>query len=111
MHKAVAKYLAYALPKDAVFTTIGHGGGGKVRGAQLKARGLLPGFPDILILHQGLAYCIELKSAKGRLSKEQEAVHGRLMVAGAFVETCRSLEEIDSQLFLWGMKPRAKILA
>ena len=111
LHKAVAKYLAYALPKDAVFTTIGHGGGGKVRGAQLKARGLLPGFPDILILWQGDAFCIELKSAKGRLSKEQEAVHDRLMVAGCFVETCRSIEEVDLQLFLWGMKPRARLTA
>lgn len=106
LHKAVAQYLAIALPKHAVWTTIGHGGGGKIRGAQLKAMGLAPGFPDILILSNGKAYCIELKSKKGKLSEQQTALHERLMIAGCFVDTCRSVDEVETQLFLWGLAAR-----
>src|SRR5260221_7370745 len=111
LHKAAAKYLAFALPADAVFTTIGHGGGGRVRGAQLKARGMVAGFPDLLILWQGKAFCIELKSENGRLSKEQEALHERLRLAGCFVETCHSLDEVETELVLWGLAKRARLSA
>src|ERR1700682_4291340 len=45
---AAAEYLTRALPDYARFTAFPAGGGGRVRGARLKAMGLKGGVPDLL---------------------------------------------------------------
>ncbi len=97
-HMAVAAYLDLALPEDAVWTTIPAGGGGKVRGARLKAMGYKAGWPDLQVVYRGQVICIELKSAKGRLSDAQRAMHKRLMLAGALVYTATRIEEVEGFL-------------
>ncbi len=95
---AVAQYLDLALPEDAVWTTIPAGGGGKVRGARLKAMGYKAGWPDLQVVYRGQLICIELKSAKGRLAPTQKAMHGRLTNAGALVYTARCIEQVEGFL-------------
>ena len=95
LQRTVAAYLDLALPEDACWTTIPAGGGGRVRGAKLKGMGYKPGFPDILIIYQDGAYLIELKSARGRLSPTQIAMHKRLRIAGAMVCTAKSVEDVE----------------
>ncbi len=102
-HMAVAAYLDLALPGDAVWTTIPAGGGGKVRGARIKAMGYKAGWPDLQVVYRGQLICIELKSAKGRLSPTQKAMHERLTLAGAYVYTARCIEEVEG--FLRGSVP------
>ncbi len=97
-HMAVADYLDLALPEDAVWTTIPAGGGGKVRGARLKAMGYKAGWPDLQVVYRGRLICIELKSAKGRLSPAQKAMHSRLSNAGALVYTATRIEEVEGFL-------------
>ncbi len=97
-HMAVADYLDLALPEDAVWTTIPAGGGGKVRGARLKAMGYKAGWPDLQVVYRGRLICIELKSAKGRLSPAQRAMHERLTLAGALVYTATRIEEVEGFL-------------
>lgn len=83
------------------------GGGGKVRGAQLKACGLKPGWPDILIVYRDRLICIELKSNKGRLSPVQKEMHAQLSLAGALVYTATSVEHVEGFLRGAGVPLRA----
>lgn len=98
LQKAVTEFLDVALPKDAFWTAFPAGGGGKIRGAQLKASGLKAGVPDLLVLYGGRAVFIELKSPKGRISDPQWQTLGKLADAGAIVYVARSVEQVDGQL-------------
>ena len=98
LHKQVAGFLAAGLPRDVVWTTFPAGGGGKVRGAQLKARGLRAGWPDIQIFGAGKLVLIELKTAKGVVDPEQVECHAALTKAGALVFVCRSLDDVQRAL-------------
>lgn len=98
-HKQVADYLRVALRPPTVWTTIPAGGGGRVRGAQLKARGLQPGWPDIIIIDRGPNVIgLELKTKTGKQSPEQR------FIAQAFKEVCawyilaRTLDEVARAL-------------
>lgn len=100
---AVAQFLGVeknlALPDDAVWTTCEAGGKrGKREAGRLKAKGVKPGWPDILVVYRGRLICIELKSEKGRLSKSQKAMHDRLMRAGAVVITAWHIEQVEDFL-------------
>ncbi len=114
LHIAVAQYLDLALPKADTalpggipWTTIAHGGGGKIRGALLKAMGLKPGWPDIHILFAGAHY-IELKKEGGKLSKAQKAVHAAIRGAGGRVAVCRSIQDVEETLRDWGIPLKAR---
>ena len=115
LHNAVAAFLRVALPEDdkpgsPVWTTVGHGGGGKVRGAQLKAMGVRPGWPDVQILYpygQWPFIGIELKATRGRLSDEQIKCHARIRRAGGEVIVCRSVEEVETALRIRGVALKA----
>ena len=102
LHKAVAAYLRLALKPPTIWTTIGHGGGGKVRGAQLKAMGVMPGWPDILIMvpdeNATFIVGIELKAAKGTLSDDQKAMQKAFYSAGAVYHVARSVDMVATHL-------------
>jgi hypothetical protein len=103
LQRAVATYLTRILVAPTFFTAIGHGGGGRLRGAILKGTGLRAGVPDILIINRGRCLWIELKAGKGRLSPEQIAVHQWLVAAGASVTVCRSIDDVRECLDVWGV--------
>ena len=99
LQTAVAVYLALALRPPVIWTAIGHGGGGKVRGAILKAMGLKPGWPDVLVIAPGPNVVgIELKSAVGRLSPEQKIVAADMALCNAWHVLCRSVEDVEKAL-------------
>lgn len=104
LQRAVSKMLALCLPHDAFAFAVPNGD----RGVTL-APGTVSGVPDLMILHRGKAFGIELKSAKGRLSDVQKAVHGKLNDCGVPVAVCRSLDEVDGTMRGWvpGWKGRA----
>lgn len=104
IHRSVAEYLAGALKPPTIWTTIGHGGGGRVRGAQLKAMGVQKGWPDILVMYSpdDRIACgvlgIELK-AEGKYQKpEQRAVEAAFKDCHAWYVLCRSVEEVEKAL-------------
>ncbi len=107
LHKAVAEYLDLALPLDACWTTIPAGGGGRVRGAKLKAMGYKAGWPDILIIYRQRAFHIELKAPRRGLSKDQKARHPSILNAGAPIAVCQRIEEVEGTLRGWGLPLRA----
>lgn len=95
--------LSWTLKPDVLVTHFPAGGGGRVRGAQLKRMGLLPGMPDLLFLHKGCVYFLELKAAKGRLTPAQKDIHTWLENHGFVVNVARSVEEALSILKRWGL--------
>jgi len=109
--RAVADYLDVALPADAVWSAIGHGGGGKVRGAQLKGMGVRPGVPDLFVCHGGRVLFIELKAAKGRVSPAQTAFHAALQRAGIRTAVCKDLGGVCMALAVAGIPMRARLAA
>ena len=106
-HKTVAQFLDHALPEDSWWTTIPAGGGGKVRGALMKAKGYRAGSPDIEIIWRGQAYFIELKVGRKTPSDNQRACHADLLTAGAYVVVSRRIEEVEGTLRGWGFPLRA----
>jgi len=105
LHKAAAQFLAATLPPEVIWTTIGHGGGGKIRGAQLKAMGVKRGVPDLLLCWwdgwRTRIGWIELKSAKGRASPEQTTFMDCARDLAHDTTVCRSLKELEDILKLW----------
>lgn len=96
LHKLVAGYLDLALPQSACWWPVPsaskrlpHQAANMKRAGELKV-----GFPDIMLCHRGRLICIELKAPKGRLSPAQSAVHTRLVLSGAVVCVCRSLDDV-----------------
>lgn len=111
LHKAAAQYLDAVLPTWVLWTTVGHGGGGKIRGAQLKAMGVKRGVPDIIICWDASVYSprvmwIELKSARGRIKPDQEKFMRSAELMGHSTYVCRSIEEIEFALKNQGVPTR-----
>jgi hypothetical protein len=109
----IAQYLDAVLdPCLCVWTAIGHGGGGKVRGAWLKRMGMKAGIPDIAIWwttsHRDHLHCafLEIKSADGRSSDAQDEMADRLSDVGAHVEICRSIDDVERVIFDCGIPLR-----
>jgi hypothetical protein len=113
---AVADYLRLALWPPAVWSAIGHGGGGKVRGAILKAMGLRAGMPDVVIILPyrterpiPVVIGLELKAKAGRQSPEQKAVEKDWNACGGFYHVCRSVDEVEGFLRRTGVPLRASV--
>lgn len=108
LHRQVADYLGYQLKPPVVWTTIGHGGGGRVRGAQLKAMGVHKGWPDILILAPGpVVLGLELKRdvRAAKQSDEQVEIEAAFGQCNAWYAVCRSLDTVKKALAVVGIAP------
>jgi hypothetical protein len=99
LHKAVARFLRVALKPPTTWTTMPAGGGGRIRGAQLKAMGLQPGWPDIIVLDRGPNVIgIELKAKKGTQQPAQRMIAQAFKDVQAWYILCRSVEEVEKAL-------------
>jgi hypothetical protein len=99
LHRAVAQYLDTVIRPPAFWSTIPAGGGGLIRGANLKRKGLKPGLPDLMIFAPGgKVLGIELKAKGGVQSAEQKAMAQRFADCGLWYVLCKSVEEVDRAL-------------
>ena len=99
LQEQVAEFLAAALPLGAVqHHSPGEGLRSKRARGKLVRSGFCKGWPDIEIIWRGRVYFIELKAARGVVSKAQRETHRRLTYAEAPVMLCRSLAEVEWQL-------------
>jgi hypothetical protein len=78
----------------------------RVEAAILKSIGTRAGVPDLLIVHRGQLYALELKAAS-RLTDTQSATHEELKRAGAEVAVAYSLDGALAQLECWELLRRA----
>lgn len=63
------------------------------QGTTLKKMGLVPGMPDLAILHGGKIYFMEIKNAEGRLTEHQKIIHAELSRRGYVVSVVRSVAD------------------
>lgn len=96
---AVARFLDVSLPVGAVWFAVPNGGSrNSIEAAKMKRMGTRPGIPDLCIVWRARVIFIELKTPKGRTSPAQEAMLSALTMAGAVVNVCRSLEDVQGFL-------------
>ena len=71
----------------------------------LKADGLMPGYPDLIVYASGgrIGH-IEVKASKGRQEASQKAVHAWLGTLGHHYAVCRSVDDAAAALETWGWK-------
>ncbi len=117
LHRAVAQYLAIALPSDILWSHLPFG---EVRpratAGRLKAMGVNPGWPDFIIMPSlGSTFTvpgpifIELKAGRGRLSVAQAEWHEKAKSLGYWVHIARSVEEVEEILRTHGLAPKASV--
>ena len=107
--QSVAAYLERVLPPDVFWTAVGHGGGGRVRGAILKSMGVRPGVPDLIFLYRGRFLAIELKSAKGRVSPAQSECMRLIVAAGGIWASARTLDDVERILVAFGVPMKGRV--
>lgn len=114
---AVANYLRVALRPPTIWSAFPAGGGGRVRGAFLKAMGLQAGWPDILIFGPKAGYPrsrligLELKSGKGRQSPEQKEFQAAFETIDGIYGVARSVDEVEGFLRGVGIPLHATVSA
>jgi len=113
-HKTVAQFLDRALPDSCWYTTFPSGGGGKARGAKLKACGLKPGVADVLILFGGGTATdviwIELKAKAGRLSDSQKEFFASMSRFGrVYTYAAKKIEGVQTILETHGIPLKASV--
>lgn len=105
LHITVARLLDRYLADGWEYT---HCPAGELRtlktAAKLKAMGVKPGWPDlILVSPEGIFHGLELKrTGRGRLSENQEAFHARAAGRGWKVTVVDSYEAALAVLSAWG---------
>ena len=76
--------------------------------ARLRWQGLLPGFPDLILIWTGGFALVEVKTPKGVLSDAQRMVIPALQARGARVAIWRSVEDAVRGLAAWNVPTRAR---
>ena len=66
-----------------------------------KKMGMLVGFPDLLMLHEGRFYSFEVKAEGGRTSPAQRAVGEAIIAAGGFWGVVRSIDDVKELMGEW----------
>ena len=116
LQKRVVEWLNLSVPPppDGPFWTAINPNSGKrsLHAAVLsKAMGLKAGMPDLLFLWKGQLLWVELKAAKGSVSKAQKATHQALKDAGSIATVvCKSEQELSDVLDTWGVRGLRRIL-
>lgn len=95
LQTAVVSYLAQALPPTAFFSIFPLGGGGLFHGLQMRNLGVRAGFPNLLVLYDGSAYCIELRTGGYVPLPSQRDCYAALQDARIPVTVARSLEDVQ----------------
>jgi hypothetical protein len=71
--------------------------------AILKGLGVVAGVPDVIAIHQGRCYAMELKAEGGRATDMQLACIAALEAAGAFTCIAEGLGHALACLEAWGL--------
>jgi hypothetical protein len=104
IQRAVIEHLLLRGVPDAFAFHVPLGGYRRpIEAAILKECGTVAGVPDLIIIHAGRVFALELKAPAGRVSDVQAAVHDRLRRAGAEVAVAWGLDQALAVLAGWGL--------
>lgn len=70
---------------------------------RFKAMGVRAGTPDLIFLHNGQFYAMELKAGTGSLQKNQKEALIEIAAAGGKKAVCKGLDAALDQLIEWGL--------
>jgi hypothetical protein len=107
IQRAVIEHLRWrGVPNSFAFHPANGGWRTAVEGAILKAAGVVPGVPDVIIINNGRVFGLELKTVAGRLSDIQRQTMEAMRRAGAIVAVAHGLDEAIAQLEQWQLLRR-----
>jgi hypothetical protein len=58
----------------------------------------ISGIPDITVVYRGMYVGLEVKTKKGRLTKDQKVLHERMLKLGTHVVIVRSVDDVIAKL-------------
>jgi VRR-NUC domain len=102
IQRAVFEHLAVRVARNCFAFHVPNGGArSPVEAAIMKGIGVKAGIPDIVVVHDGQFFGLELKAPNGRLTAAQRDAHAALAAAGATVSVAYSLDDALAQLESW----------
>jgi len=114
IQKTIVQGLRVCLPHGWIVVHVPNGmASSRLQGAIFKGLGMLPGFPDLLVLGctdepRPAAWLIEVKALKGSIKPEQRELHDRLQDLGFPVAIVRSWEDVVDLAREWNWPWRAR---
>ena len=88
IQRAVLEHLRLRAPGTAYWFAVPNGGGrSPIEAAILKGLGVRAGVPDLIIVHAGKTYGLELKAEGNRPTRLQTEAQDAMRAAGAEVES------------------------
>ena len=104
IQRAVFQHLrARGVPGMVAWHTPNGGERRPVEAAIMKGLGVLTGVPDVIALHKGNAYALELKAEGGRPTEAQLATIAKMEEAGAYTCIAEGLDRALAVLEAWGL--------
>ncbi len=74
-----------------------------IEAAILKGLGVVAGVPDIILIHRGRVYGLELKAEGGRSTEKQLETIAAMGAAGAYCCVAEGLDRALAALEMWGL--------
>jgi hypothetical protein len=112
IQRAVFEHLrARGAPRVFFFHPANGGYRRPVEAAIFKSLGVMPGMPDLFIVHNGRCFAMELKAPGGRATDKQLACIAALREAGAFTAIAEGLDHALAQLEDWKLLRGARVSA
>jgi hypothetical protein len=104
IQRAVFQHLrARAAPGVFAFHPANGGYRKPVEAAIMKGLGVVAGVPDVIVVHNGRCFALELKAEGGRATDKQLACIAALREAGAFTCIAPGLDRALACLEGWGL--------
>jgi hypothetical protein len=100
------RFLFFSIPNEGYLSAVGSKKPTSKDYARLtimRKMGLVKGAPDLLILHKGRAYCMEVKSEKGGQTKEQWRFEMAATYVGVPYAVVKSVSDAVDMLKEWGI--------
>src|ERR1700730_14003396 len=102
IHRAVIDHLRWrGMPGVVAFHPANGGWRSAIEAKIFKSLGVVAGVPDIIIIHSGQCFGLELKADRGRLTNVQCDAHERMREAGALVAVAHGIDAALAQLAEW----------
>jgi hypothetical protein len=111
IQKAVVQHLRIRGVPGLVFFHVPNGGHRKpIEGAIFKSLGVRAGVSDLILIHAGKFFALELKAEGGRATEAQMAFLSEIDAAGAFTAMPTGLDAALATLEAWGLlKPNLTV--
>src|SRR5499433_4074473 len=104
IQRAVFQHLrARGAPGVFVFHPANGGYRKPVEAAILKGLGVVAGVPDVIAIHNGRVFAMEIEAEGGRATDKQLACIAALREAGAFTCVAQGLDRAMAVLESWGL--------